>query len=132
MHRIVRDLQLQVRRASFVGTRRGHWDALQHHQQHRPRGGVGRQETCSFTLTSMLKPIIRLPQREDVWSMKERYCIDRGHQPSQVDLRPVNTITGFTAAVSMRRTCVASTNIFARSMARYPSELATEESHRAG
>ena len=29
---------------------------------------------------------IRLPQREDVWSMKERYCIDKGHQPSTVGL----------------------------------------------
>jgi hypothetical protein len=57
----------------------------------------------------------RLPQREDVWSVKECYCIDRDYQPSKVNLRPVSTITGFTAAVSMRRTCVASSNVFASS-----------------
>jgi hypothetical protein len=84
MHRIVRDLQLQVRRASFVGTRRGYWDVLQHRQNHRLRGGVGCQENLLIYPQQYALMKIRLPQREDVWSMKERYCIDRGHQPSQV------------------------------------------------
>jgi hypothetical protein len=47
-------------------------------------GVVGCQVTCSITLIRTLKLNIRLPQREDVWSMKERYCIDRHHRPSTV------------------------------------------------
>ena len=62
-------------------TRRGFWEALQHR---RPRGGVGRQENLLIYSQQYAQMKIRLPQREDVWSMKERYCIDRGCQPSTV------------------------------------------------
>lgn len=65
---------------------------------------------------------IRLPQREDVWSVKERYCIDRGHQPSKV---------GPASGQQYHRLHSGSKHglhVFARSGAINPSELATEES----
>ena len=73
-----------------------------------------------------------LPQLEDV-SVNERYCIGRGQggiSPLWWNLRRVDaTITGFIPAVSMRRTCVASTSVLTRSGASNLSELATEESY---
>lgn len=81
MHRIVRDLQLQGGRASFVGTRRGSLGCTATSPTSPPAWGCWLPSKPAH-LPSAMK--IRLPQREDVWSMKERYCIDRGPQPSTV------------------------------------------------
>jgi hypothetical protein len=64
--------------------------------------------------------------------MKERYCIDRGLQPSTVGPasdRYYHRLHGGSKHAS--HVC-SEHNIFARSVARNPSELATYESHRVG
>ena len=75
----------------------------------------------------------RLPQREDVWSVKECYCIDRGYQPSKVEPASGQHYHRLhSGSKHVSHVCSELERLHTFWGSRDPSELATEKSRWAG